>query len=53
MYNLSKKEAADNFPYNCVGAIYAKNNGKREFIGTGFLIANDLVLTVAHNIYTH
>ncbi len=53
MYNLGEKEAAENYPYNCVGAIYYKNKGKRGFIGTGFLIANDLVLTAAHNLYTH
>ncbi len=47
------KMEVDSFPYNCIGAIYSKRNRRREFVGTGFLISSDLVLTVAHNIYTH
>jgi V8-like Glu-specific endopeptidase len=39
------------FPYNCIGALYYNGNGDRQFVGTGFLIASNLVLTVAHNIY--
>jgi V8-like Glu-specific endopeptidase len=41
-------------PYSCIGLIkFIQENGatKREGFGTGFLIAEDLVLTVAHNLY--
>jgi V8-like Glu-specific endopeptidase len=39
------------FPHNCVGVLYFTNKNKL-MVGTGFLIASDLVLTVAHNIYS-
>ena len=32
----------------CVGMIYAQD----VFVGTGFLLASNIVLTVAHNIYS-
>jgi V8-like Glu-specific endopeptidase len=40
-----------NFPYDCVGIIYGEYSNKLV-VGTGFLIGSDLVLTVAHNIYS-
>ena len=39
------------FPHRCVGVIYAEH-GKEMLIGTGFLLASNLVLTVAHNLYS-
>jgi hypothetical protein len=49
----SHNKQAENLSVNCIGAIYSKRNRRREFVGTGILISSDLVLTVAHNIYTH
>lgn len=44
------------YPYCLIGQTYSTfnnrlNNKAREGYGTGYLIAKDLVLTVAHNIY--
>ena len=39
------------FPHRCVGVIYAWE-GKKLTVGTGFLLASNLVLTVAHNLYS-
>ena len=39
------------FPHRCVGVIYAWR-GEELFIGTGLLLADNLVLTVAHNLYS-
>jgi V8-like Glu-specific endopeptidase len=39
------------FPHNCVGVIYGEYSDKLV-VGTGFLIGSDLVLTVAHNLYS-
>lgn len=56
-HGLSQGEAQA-FPYNCVGALYenpefpAALGGDNYSFGTGFLIASDLVLTVAHNVYS-
>lgn len=38
------------YPYNCIGVLKS-NFYKMPVYGTAFLIAPDLVLTVAHNIY--
>ncbi len=46
-FTVHDEEDAKNFPNNCIGAICLTDN---RLIGTGFLIAADLVLTVAHNI---
>jgi V8-like Glu-specific endopeptidase len=35
-----------------VGVIYGETSNKAMMTGTGFLIAGDLVLTVAHNVYS-
>ena len=35
-----------------MGVIYIKTADTAIMVGTGFLIAGDLVLTVAHNIYS-
>jgi V8-like Glu-specific endopeptidase len=39
------------FPYNCIGALYYCDGADRQFIGSGFLITSNLMLTAAHNIY--
>ena len=39
------------FPHRSVGVIYAWY-GKQLFVGTGFLLASNLVLTVAHKLYS-
>lgn len=39
------------FPYKCVGVIYAWYDHKYA-IGTGFIIGERFVLTVAHNVYS-
>jgi V8-like Glu-specific endopeptidase len=39
------------FPNDCVGVLHFRRIKGQLGTGTGFLIANDLVLTVAHNIY--
>ena len=39
------------FPHRCVGVIYAEEGGKL-IVGTGFLLASNLVLTVGHNLYS-
>lgn len=44
-------ETVKEFPHNCVGVIKARHNNKL-LVGTGFLVASDLVLTVAHNAYS-
>ena len=49
--DIVNKRSVSEFPYNCIGALYYNDGGDRQFIGTGFLIASNLVLTVAHNIY--
>ena len=38
-------------PHRCVGVIYAWEGGKL-ILGTGFLLASNLVVTVAHNLYS-
>lgn len=48
---VSEREKLE-FPYNCIGLIRFKDNSNGSYIGTGFLIASDLVLTVAHNIFS-
>jgi V8-like Glu-specific endopeptidase len=40
------------FPNDCVGVIYFRTKQGQLGTGTGFLIAGDLVLTVAHNVYS-
>jgi V8-like Glu-specific endopeptidase len=39
------------YPHNCIGYLLFRNSSNDLFRGTGFLIAADLVLTVAHNAY--
>lgn len=42
------------FPHNAIGAITFRHHtiqGKNINNGTGFLVAPNLVLTVAHNVY--
>ena len=43
--------SARGYPHRCVGIIYAWY-GKQLLVGTGFLLASNLVLTVAHNLYS-
>jgi hypothetical protein len=43
---------AQKFPNNCIGALYTSVKGKLMLVGTGFLVACDLVATVAHNLYS-
>jgi V8-like Glu-specific endopeptidase len=38
------------FPNDCVGVLHFRGRQGKLGTGTGFLIASDLVLTVAHNI---
>ena len=38
------------YPYCCIGVITGKF-GKYPFHGTGFLVASNVVLTCAHNLY--
>lgn len=49
--NLVSKEDAKNYPHNCIGALYIKDDNGQTGLGTAFLIGSDLVLTAAHNIY--
>lgn len=44
-------ESVRKYPNRCAGVIYARH-GKISSVGTGFLIASNLVVTVAHNIYS-
>jgi V8-like Glu-specific endopeptidase len=48
---LDEKEVSK-FPYNCIGYLRFRGQGGNPGKGTGFLIAPDLVLTVAHNVYS-
>ena len=42
---------ANNFPFNCIGLLVGREvKTKGPSFGTAFLIAPDLILTVAHNI---
>jgi len=41
---------AKTYPFNCIGLLIGKTQQGKDVIGTGFLIASDLVLTAAHNI---
>jgi V8-like Glu-specific endopeptidase len=45
-------EEAKVFPHDCIGLVKFRNKHNHSLVGTGFLIASDLVLTVAHNIYS-
>jgi V8-like Glu-specific endopeptidase len=47
---MLESRQAKMFPYDCIGLLAYKKHQKK-IIGTAFLIASDLVLTVAHNIY--
>jgi V8-like Glu-specific endopeptidase len=49
-FHIVKSKEAKFFPHDCIGLLSFKNN-KKKLVGTAFLIASDLVLTVAHNIY--
>lgn len=49
--NLVSKEDAKKYPYNCIGALYIKDENGQVGLGTAFLISSDLLLTAAHNIY--
>jgi V8-like Glu-specific endopeptidase len=40
------------FPHDCIGYLCFRDSFGRLGRGTAFLIASDLVLTVAHNIYS-
>jgi V8-like Glu-specific endopeptidase len=40
------------FPNDCVGVLHFRTSHGQLGTGTGFLIASDLVLTVAHSIYS-
>lgn len=48
---IMNAEAVREFPHNCVGVIKVNTNDK-YLVGTGFLLASDIVLTVAHNVYS-
>ena len=48
-HEVNTAEEAKEHPHNCTGIIYATKGGK-PIVGTGFLIASDLVLTAAHNV---
>ncbi len=50
LYRLKQHEVAQ-FPYNLIGVITGKDNAGRPFRGTGTLLSEDLVLTVAHCIF--
>lgn len=52
--NLIKGEQADNWPYSAHGMVHAtfqKGNEHYEYLGPGILIAPNLVLTAANNLY--
>jgi V8-like Glu-specific endopeptidase len=40
------------FHHDCIGLLRFRNKHNHSMMGTGFLIASDLVLTAAQNIYS-
>ena len=45
----SKMQVSE-YPFNSMGVVYAKTSNNEVNLGTGTLIASNIVLTAAHNV---
>jgi V8-like Glu-specific endopeptidase len=49
--NRTRVKNSSLYPFNCIGLVEMEFPNKKKYTGTGILIADNLVLTAAHNVF--